>query len=110
MPAQILKKKTVNKPQAISAKERRRIDAEKRKVEAKGRRSLEKRVALLESDILELEQKQTEIIALLADPESYADKEKAKELQIQSARTSKRLQEKNYEWERLVSELTNNNR
>ena len=103
-------KKTVNKPQAISAKERRRIDAEKRKVEAKGRRSLEKRVALLESDILELEQKQTEIIALLADPESYADKEKAKELQIQSARTSKRLQEKNYEWERLVSELTNNNR
>ena len=102
--------KTVNKPQAISAKERRRIDAEKRKVEAKGRRSLEKRVALLESDILELEQKQTEIIALLADPESYADKEKAKELQIQSARTSKRLQEKNYEWERLVSELTNNNR
>jgi len=102
--------KPVNKPQAISAKERRRIDAEKRKVEAKGRRSLEKRVALLESDILELEQKQTEIIALLADPESYADKEKAKELQIQSARTSKRLQEKNYEWERLVSELTNNNR
>jgi len=105
-----LENKPVNKPQVISAKERRRIDAEKRKVEAKGRRSLENRVALLESDILKLEQKQTEITALLADPESYADKEKAKELHIQSARTSKRLQEKNYEWERLASELSNNNR
>ena len=104
-----LENKPVNKPQVISAKERRRIDAEKRKVEAKDRRSLEKRVALLESDILELEQKQAEITALLADPESYADKEKAKKLHIQSARTSKRLQEKNYEWERLASELSNNN-
>ena len=98
--------KSSNKPKVISAKERRRIEAEKRKLEAKGRKGVEKRVAKLEEEVLKLEAEQTEITEQLADPSVYADKEKAKELNLQSARISKRLQEKTYEWEVAAEELS----
>jgi ATP-binding cassette subfamily F protein 3 len=97
--------KPSNKPKAVSAKERRRIEAEKRKLESKGRKGVEKRVARIEADILKLETEQTAVTEQLSDPSSYSDKEKAKELNIQSARISKRLQEKNYEWELAAEEL-----
>ena len=98
--------KPSNKPKVISAKERRRIDAEKRKLESKGRKGIEKRIATLEGEILGLEEKQAKITEQLSDPASYSDKEKAKELNIQSARITKRLKEKNYEWELAAEELS----
>lgn len=94
------------KPPVISAKQRRRIEAEKRRLKATGRQHLKHRVACLEADILELEAQQTEISAQLGDPNSYTDTKQAKQLTIQSAQISKRLQEKNYEWEIAAEELS----
>ncbi|CAA6680146.1 MULTISPECIES: ATP-binding cassette domain-containing protein [unclassified Lentimonas] len=98
--------KSSNKPKVVSAKERRRIEAEKRKLESKGRKGVEKRVAKLEEEVLKLEAEQAEITEQLGDPSVYANKEKAKELNLQSARVSKRLKEKNYEWEVAAEELS----
>ena len=90
----------------VSAKERRRIEAEKRKLEAKGRKGVEKRVARLEAEILKLEEDQAKVTEQLGSPSAYSDKNKAKELNIESARLSKRLQEKNQEWEAAAEELS----
>ncbi|MFQ3241508.1 MAG: ATP-binding cassette subfamily F protein 3 [Lentimonas sp.] len=98
--------KASNKPKVVSAKERRRIEAEKRKLDSKGRKGTEKRVAKLEEEVLKLEAEQASITEQLGDPSVYADKEKAKELNMQSARVSKRLKEKNYEWEMAAEELS----
>ncbi|WP_269526401.1 ABC-F family ATP-binding cassette domain-containing protein [Coraliomargarita parva] len=92
--------------QALSAKERRRRDAEARKESAKERRILEKRVNELETEILALEEEQTRISGQLEDPESYSDAEKAKTLNLQAARVAKRLEEKNYEWELAAEALS----
>ncbi len=87
------------KPKVINAKERRRLGAEKRKVESAKRQEIEKRVAKLESEILALEEDQSEITKLLEDPDSYSDPDKARELNLGAARIAKKLSERNYEWE-----------
>ncbi len=97
--------KAKSKQPVVSAKERRRIEAEKRKLESKGRKGVEKRVAKLEVEVLKLEADQAAVTEQLGNPSVYADKEKAKELNMQAARISKRLQEKNYEWETAAEEL-----
>jgi ATP-binding cassette, subfamily F, member 3 len=98
--------KPKDKNKVVNAKERRRQDAEKRRVNSAKRKDIETRVAKLENEILELEETQAAISKQLEDPSSYADKEKAKELNVQAARVSRRLQEKNYEWEVAAEELS----
>ncbi|MBT5379945.1 MAG: ABC-F family ATP-binding cassette domain-containing protein, partial [Opitutae bacterium] len=90
---------TKEKTRGISPKERRRRNAEKRKAVSLKRKSIEMCVAKLESEILALEEEQTLISKQLEDPNSYADKEKAKELSTQADRVARRLNERNYEWE-----------
>ena len=92
-------KKAEKKTKIINAKERRRVGAEKRKIESANRREIGKRVAKLESEILALEEEQSEITKLLEDPDSYSDPDKAKELNVKAARIAKKLSEKNYEWD-----------
>jgi ATP-binding cassette subfamily F protein 3 len=94
------------KAKGVNAKERRRIDAEKRKGESAKRKGIEERIALLEGKILALEEEQAAISKELEDPSSYSDQEKAKELNVKAARISKRLAEKNYEWEVAAEELS----
>ncbi len=91
---------------SISAKERRRLDAEKRKADKAARKGIEDQVAKLESEILTLEEEQSELSQLLEAPETYNDPEKAKELNIRAGRISKRLDEKNYEWEIAAEQLS----
>ena len=67
---------------------------------------MEKRVARLEAEILKLEEDQAKVTEQLGSPSAYSDKNKAKELNIESARLSKRLQEKNQEWEAAAEELS----
>ena len=62
-------------------------------------------MAKLEVEVLKLEADQAAVTEQLGNPSVYADKEKAKELNMQAARISKRLQEKNYEWETAAEEL-----
>tara|TARA_B110000438_G_scaffold35500_1_gene35201 strand:+ start:2936 stop:4879 length:1944 start_codon:yes stop_codon:yes gene_type:complete len=92
-------KKSGEKTKVINAKERRRVGAEKRKIESAKRKKFEKGVAKLESEILALEEEQSEITKLLENPDSYSDPDKAKELNIKAARLAKKLSEKNYEWD-----------
>ena len=56
-------------------------------------------MAKLESEILALEEEQTAIGKQLEDSSSYADPDKAKELNMQAARIARRLKERNYEWD-----------
>lgn len=97
------------KHQAISAKERRRIAAEERKATSVARKKIEQRAVELEKAILELEEQLAELSKELEDPSSYADPEVAKERNIQAARVAKYLEEKNYEWEIAVEDLSNLN-
>jgi ATP-binding cassette, subfamily F, member 3 len=92
-------KKPSEKTKVINAKERRRLGAEKRKIESAKRKEIEKGVAKLESEILALEEDQSEITKLLEDPDSYSNPDKAKELNMKATRIAKKLSEKNYEWE-----------
>jgi ATP-binding cassette subfamily F protein 3 len=89
---------TKEKIRGLSPKERRRRNAEKRKAVSLKRKSIEMCVAKLESEILALEEEQALISKQLEDPNSYADKEKAKELSTQADRVARRLNERNYEW------------
>ena len=87
------------KTKGLNPKERRRINAEKQKIETAKRKAIEKNVAKLESEILALEEEQTAIGKQLEDSSSYADPDKAKELNVQAARIARRLKERNYEWD-----------
>ena len=87
------------KNKAVSAKERRRINAESQKKARQEKNKMEQRVARLEKEILSLEEEQTEVNELLANPESYNDPEKGKVLNEKAARIARRLKERNYEWE-----------
>ncbi|MBT6957190.1 MAG: ABC-F family ATP-binding cassette domain-containing protein, partial [Opitutae bacterium] len=98
---------TKEKTRGISPKERRRRNAEKRKAVSLKRKSIEMCVAKLESEILALEEEQALISKQLEDPNSYADKEKAKELSTQADRVARRLNERNYEWEIETENLLN---
>ena len=98
---------TKEKIRGLSPKERRRRNAEKRKVVSIKRKSIEVCVAKLESEILALEEEQASISKQLEDPNSYADQEKAKELSTQADRVAKRLNERNYEWEIETENLLN---
>ena len=98
--------KTKEKAKGVNAKDRRRMEAQKRKEQSAKRKGIEERIALLESKILALEEEQAAISKQLEDPSSYSDQEKAKELNVKAARISKRLEEKNYEWEVAAEELS----
>lgn len=90
----------------ISAKERRRRDAEARKDANRVRRQAEQLVTALEEEILQLETEQGEISKRLEDPEAYSDPEAAKDLHLKAGRIAKRLKEKNYEWELAAESLS----
>ncbi|MGJ8649858.1 MAG: ABC-F family ATP-binding cassette domain-containing protein [Opitutaceae bacterium] len=97
---------TQGKSEKISAKDRRRQAAEARKNASGGRKSIESRIARLEAEIVSLESDQVELSKQLENPSTYNDPEQAKELNIKAARISKRLEEKNYEWEATAEELS----
>jgi|TARA_B110000483_G_scaffold61210_1_gene76095 ATP-binding cassette subfamily F protein 3 len=87
------------KGKVISAKERRRTNAEAQKKASIERKRLEQKVEKIEKEILSFEEQQAEINLLLADPESYNDREKGKALNEQASRIARKLKERNYEWE-----------
>ncbi|HAW98945.1 MAG TPA: ABC transporter ATP-binding protein, partial [Opitutae bacterium] len=60
---------------------------------------IEDAVRKLEKEIFRLEEKQEEINAMLSDPQSYGDSEKAKELNEKASSLARQLKERNYEWE-----------
>ena len=88
-------------PPKESAKDRRRRLAQDRAQERKKRSQIEKLIQGLEKNIIDLEQEQAQLTQSLA-ADDHADKAN---LAIQLARISKRLAEKNYEWECAAEKL-----
>ena len=87
------------KDNSLNPKERRRLRAQEQdRIKAK-RGKQEDKVRKLEKEIARLEEEQKAINLQLADPLSYEDQEKAKELNISAARLARQLNERNYEWE-----------
>ena len=89
--------KSPNKP--LNPKERRRQRAQERDRLKAQRVKQQDTVRKLEKEIMQLEEEQEKVNAELANPNSYDDAEKAKDLNLQATRLSKQLQERNYEWE-----------
>ncbi len=100
------KNKAKIKPPTATPKERRRLEAERRKLRASKRKTLEKQVAETEATILKLEEKQAQINEELANPDSYSDAEKAKDLNMESAKIAEQLKGKNQEWESAAEKLS----
>lgn len=88
-----------NGEKALSAKEKRRQRSQEREKKKAERRKLEDKVRKLEKEIMQLEEEQGICNEGLANPDSYNDKDKAKELNNQASRLARNLQQKNYEWE-----------
>ena len=103
-PLQQLANSGKNKP--VSAKERRRINAEIQKKSRQERQKLEQKVARLEKEILSLEEEQTELNEQLASPDSYDDSEKGKQLNQRASSIARKLKERNYEWEIEAEKLS----
>ena len=96
-PDQVTKTQDGNK--SISAKEKRRIRSQERERRKAERGKLEDKVRKLEKEIMQLEEEQNSCNEELANPDSYNDPEKGKELNERAARLARKLQQRNYEWE-----------
>ena len=94
------------KSKPVSAKERRRINAENQKKARQERNKLEQLVGRLEKEILSLEEEQAELNEQLASPESYDNPEKGKELNQRASSIARKLKERNYEWEIEAGKLS----
>ena len=95
-----------NGEKALSAKEKRRqrsLEREKKKAE---RGKIEDRVRKLEKEIMQLEEEQKACNEELANPDSYNNKDKAKELTGQASLLARNLQQRNYEWEIEAEKLS----
>ncbi|MDA8991698.1 ABC-F family ATP-binding cassette domain-containing protein [Opitutales bacterium] len=83
-----------NGEKALSAKEKRRQRSQEREKKKAERRKLEDKVRKLEKEIMQLEEEQGICNEGLANPDSYNDKDKAKELNNQASRLARNLQQK----------------
>ncbi len=88
-----------------SAKERRRREAELRRARDRRLGPLKKRVAKLEASIAELEERQRECSAQLADPATYEDEKRRSELIDAYQRDAEELEGLNSAWEIASAEL-----
>jgi len=86
-------------------KEQKRAETEERIARTKLKRDLEQRVAALEAEIMTKEKRNDEIIALLQDPGTWSDSNKALALQKEHDELDPQLQKLNAEWEQKLSEL-----
>ena len=83
----------------LSAKEKRRQRSQEREKKKAEKGKLEDKVRKLEKEILQLEEEQKVCNEELANPDSYNDSEKGKELNERASRLARNLQQRNYEWE-----------
>jgi ATP-binding cassette subfamily F protein 3 len=83
----------------LSAKEKRRQRSQEREKKKAEKGKLEDKVRKLEKEILQLEEEQKVCNEELANPDSYNDAKKGKELNERASRLARNLQQRNYEWE-----------
>ena len=91
------------KNQPSRSKEQKRLEAQERQARAKRKRELEQRVTQLEAAIAEKEKRGAEVLALLQNPDTWADASKAMALQKEHDELDAALQKLTSEWEQKLS-------
>ncbi|NCG09348.1 MAG: ATP-binding cassette domain-containing protein, partial [Verrucomicrobia bacterium] len=90
----------------VSAKERRRQEAEARQAASRARRKKEQIAATLEAEILALEAEQAALSTQLEDPKTYEDAGVAVKLNRRAGEIAELLAEKSAAWEAAVEALS----
>ncbi|MDR8392202.1 ABC-F family ATP-binding cassette domain-containing protein [Aliifodinibius sp. S!AR15-10] len=91
---------------AISRKEERRIEAEKRQRRYKKLKPLKKKIDPLEDKIEKLEDRKEEIETQMAEPDFYDDDERVKEVSLEYEKLKAELVEIYDEWETLALKIS----
>jgi ATP-binding cassette subfamily F protein 3 len=87
-----------------SRKEQKRIEAEQRQARSRKRQEIQKRVAILEKEIGELESREKELTAALESPETYATPGRAMQINRELLEIHERLPVATAEWEKAAME------
>ena len=90
----------------ISAKERRRREADARQAASRNRRKEEQNAKALETEILALEAEQADLSSQLEDPKTYEDAGLAVKINRRAVEIADLLAEKSAAWEAAVETLT----
>jgi len=94
-----------SEPAAATRKQQKRDDAEARNRRYAQKRPLALRLAKLEQRMAELERERKPLGAWLADPQSYADKEKLQPVLLREAALRREIERAEEEWLALQAEL-----
>jgi len=89
----------------LSRKEQKRLEAQARQAKSKDRQKAKKLVTDLESKITKLENRQTELTALLEDPATYEKGGAAAEYNRELMHVQEELEELNGKWESAAEKL-----
>ncbi len=90
---------------ALSKKDRKRLEAEKRQQKFEATKDIAGKIEKLENEIELLEKKQKELEELLADPRTYGDLGKAREKNLELTDIKERLETCISEWSKCSDEL-----
>jgi len=93
------------KQSVFKSKEQKRREAQERQARSNARREAEKRVARLEQEIQQLEERQRELTERLEDPEIYKDGGKVMDLNRQLVAIGEKLEALTADWEKATGEL-----
>lgn len=89
----------------LSRKEQRRIEAKKRNILSKKIKPLKQRLQKTEKEIDILEERQAEIELAMADPSFYDDSEKVKEVSLEYESVKNTIAENLNKWEELAGRI-----
>jgi len=89
----------------LSRKEQKRREAEQRQARSRERRTHQERVSALETEIAELEGRQTELTAELEKPETYQQPGRPVEINRELTGVTTRLEQATAEWEAAAQRL-----
>ncbi len=89
----------------LSAKERRRIEAEKRNELSRRLQPIKKELKIVEEEISRMESKRKEIETMMTDSEFYRNGEEAKKISIEYKELENKLEEKYFRWGKLTEEI-----
>jgi len=95
----------VVKPSGISRKEQRKREAQERQSKSKGKNTQKRLVAELEGEIAKLEIRQTELVGLLQEPETY-ENGTASELNRELVGLDDKLDKLNVKWEAEAEKMS----
>jgi ATP-binding cassette subfamily F protein 3 len=90
---------------AIDRKEQKRIEATQRQARSTKKSEIQKRIAMLENEITDLEAKERDYAAELEKPETYHSGGRATQINRELVHISDRLEAANAEWEAAGEEL-----